>query len=72
MRSKWKSNHRRLTTQSTRTQPSIQVLPPGLPAGKPFALLLPRGRCAFELKAAAAEAAGASLAVIYNNEEVSP
>lgn len=46
------------------------VLPPTLPAGKPFGLLLPRGRCPFEQKAVAAEAAGAALLVIYNNEEV--
>lgn len=58
--------HTTTTTHHNRTQ----ALPAGLPAGKPFALLLPRGRCPFEQKAVAAEAAGAALAIIYNNEEV--
>ncbi len=61
-----------MSDRPTHSQQRAQALPLGLPAGKPFALLLPRGRCAFELKAAAAEAAGASLVVIYNNEEVRP
>ena len=45
------------------------VLPPSLPANQPFALLLARGKCSFESKTVAAEAAGASLLIIYNNEE---
>lgn len=58
------------TTTTTTHHNRTQALPAGLPAGKPFALLLPRGRCPFEQKAVAAEAAGAALAIIYNNEEV--
>ncbi len=45
------------------------VLPSSLPANQPFALLLARGKCSFESKTVAAEAAGASLVIIYNNEE---
>lgn len=45
------------------------VLPPTLPLGLPFALFLARGTCSFESKAAAAQAVGASLLVIYNTEE---